>query len=88
MSDIEKQSRAPTEEKMEGAVEAMVDVLPLSTDNDALPPPPILSAEEERRLWRKIDMRLIPVATLLYLVSYLDRGNIGEPCSSWHLRCT
>ncbi|KAH9846723.1 MFS general substrate transporter [Lenzites betulinus] len=78
MIDVEKQSRAPTEEKMEGAVDAMVDVLLLPADDDALPPPPILSAEEERRLWRKIDTRLIPVATLLYLVSYLDRGNIGN----------
>lgn len=44
-----------------------------------LPPPPILNAEEERRVWRKIDKRLIPISTLLYLVSYLDRGSIGEP---------
>ncbi|KAI0816842.1 MFS general substrate transporter [Trametes gibbosa] len=78
MADIDKTSRSPTEEKMDGNVEAMIDVLPLSTDDGGLPPPPMLSAEEEKRLWRKIDMRLVPVATLLYLVSYLDRGNIGN----------
>ena len=45
---------------------------------DRLPPPPKLNAEEEKRLWRKIDMRLIPISTALYLVSYVDRSNIGE----------
>ncbi|KAI0327048.1 MFS general substrate transporter [Cubamyces sp. BRFM 1775] len=37
-----------------------------------------LTAEEERRVWQKIDMRLIPISTALYLVSYVDRGNIGN----------
>ncbi|KAF7358572.1 hypothetical protein MSAN_01195400 [Mycena sanguinolenta] len=39
-----------------------------------LPPPPILSAEEERKLWRKIDLKLMPILTLMYLMSFLDRG--------------
>ncbi|KAJ7461088.1 MFS general substrate transporter [Mycena latifolia] len=43
-----------------------------------LPPPPTLSAEEERKLWRKIDLRLMPILTLMYLMSFLDRGNIGN----------
>ncbi|KAJ6572861.1 hypothetical protein DFH09DRAFT_1312639 [Mycena vulgaris] len=42
-----------------------------------LPPPPALSAEE-RRLWRKIDFRLMPILTLMYPMSFLDRGNIGN----------
>ncbi|KAI0658150.1 major facilitator superfamily domain-containing protein [Cubamyces menziesii] len=46
--------------------------------NSSLPPPPNLTAEEEKRLWRKIDMRLIPISTALYLVSYVDRSNIGN----------
>ena len=46
--------------------------------DEALPPPPTLSAEEEKRLWRKVDMRLMPILTLMYLCSFLDRGNIGE----------
>ncbi|KAI0634510.1 MFS general substrate transporter [Trametes polyzona] len=67
-------------EKVRDDVEAMVEVVTPSceTDSDGLPPPPLLSPEEERRLWRKIDMRLIPIATVLYLVSYVDRGNIGN----------
>ncbi|KAI0325818.1 MFS general substrate transporter [Cubamyces sp. BRFM 1775] len=39
---------------------------------------PPFTAEEERTLWRKVDMRLVPIAAALYLVSYLDRGNIGN----------
>lgn len=34
--------------------------------------------KETARMLRKIDWRLIPPLTLLYLLSYLDRGNIGN----------
>ncbi|EJU06610.1 MFS general substrate transporter [Dacryopinax primogenitus] len=43
-----------------------------------LPPPPKLSPEEELRLYRKIDRRLMPILSLMYLLSFLDRGNIGN----------
>ncbi|KAJ3769806.1 MFS general substrate transporter [Lentinula raphanica] len=43
-----------------------------------LPPPPILSEEEERKLWRKIDLRLMPILCVMYLMSFMDRGNIGN----------
>ncbi|KAI0056572.1 MFS general substrate transporter [Artomyces pyxidatus] len=33
---------------------------------------------EDRKLLRKIDLRLIPIVTLLYLLSFLDRSNIGN----------
>ncbi|KAG1848740.1 major facilitator superfamily domain-containing protein, partial [Suillus subalutaceus] len=33
---------------------------------------------EDHRLLRKIDLRLLPVFTLLYLLSFLDRSNIGN----------
>ncbi|KAJ7497700.1 MFS general substrate transporter [Mycena latifolia] len=46
--------------------------------DSALPPPPTLSAEEERKLWWKVDMRLMPILSLMYLLSFLDRGNIGN----------
>lgn len=39
-----------------------------------LPPPPQLTAEQEKKLWRKIDMRLMPILSLMYLASFLDRG--------------
>jgi hypothetical protein len=40
-----------------------------------LPPPPQLTPEQEKKLWRKIDLRLMPILSLMYLFSYLDRGN-------------
>ena len=48
--------------------------------DDTLPPPPELTPEQEKKLWRKIDLQLMPILTLMYLCSFLDRGNIGE-CS-------
>ncbi|KAJ3507524.1 hypothetical protein NLJ89_g6257 [Agrocybe chaxingu] len=33
---------------------------------------------EDKKLVRKIDLRLIPILTLLYLLSFLDRSNIGN----------
>lgn len=33
---------------------------------------------DEKKLMRKIDFRLVPLFTLLYLLSFLDRGNIGN----------
>ena len=30
--------------------------------------------EQERRLWQKIDFRLIPILSLMYLFSFVDRG--------------
>ena len=38
-----------------------------------LPLPPELSPEEERKLWLKIDLRLLPILGLMYLMSYMDR---------------
>lgn len=35
-------------------------------------------AVAERKLVRKLDARLLPVLTMLYLLSFLDRSNIGN----------
>ncbi|PLB49676.1 putative MFS nicotinic acid transporter Tna1 [Aspergillus steynii IBT 23096] len=34
--------------------------------------------EMEKRVLRKMDLRLIPMLSLLYLLAFLDRGNIGN----------
>lgn len=52
---------------------AEVEVVDFGGDS-TLPPPPQLTADEERRLWRKVDLRLLPILTLMYLCSFLDRG--------------
>ncbi|KAJ6601925.1 MFS general substrate transporter [Mycena vulgaris] len=81
MSAGEKSEIKPSLEKVSDS--QLEDVkLKTSSEEDidfggesTLPPPPILSAEEERKLWRKIDLRLMPILTLMYLMSFLDRGN-------------
>jgi len=45
-------------------------------DLDNISPPLQLSEAEEKKLWRKIDLRLLPILTLLYLLSFMDRGNV------------
>ncbi|KAF8572720.1 putative MFS nicotinic acid transporter Tna1 [Ramaria rubella] len=37
-----------------------------------------MTSAEERRLLRRIDLRIVPYASLLYLLSFLDRVNIGQ----------
>lgn len=43
--------------------------------------PPVLTAREEARLWRKIDWHIMPILTMMYLFSFVDRGNIGASLS-------
>lgn len=33
---------------------------------------------DEKKVLRKMDLRLIPMLAILYLLSFLDRGNIGN----------
>ena len=33
--------------------------------------------EEEKAITRKIDLHLVPLVTLLYLLCFIDRANIG-----------
>ena len=87
MSDKGTESRS---ESLSEKVAATVEETPLKESGltyggeDTLPPPPTLTAAEEKRLWRKIDMRLMPILTLMYLCSFLDRGNIGMWPSGVH----
>lgn len=40
-----------------------------------LPPPPYLTRAQERRLWRKMDLRLLPILAFIYLMAFMDRGD-------------
>jgi hypothetical protein len=44
--------------------------------DSSLPSPPTLTEAEEKRLWRKVDMRLMPILALMYLLSFMDRGEL------------
>lgn len=35
------------------------------------------SKKEERAIYRKVDWRVVPMLSVLYLISHLDRANIG-----------
>ena len=37
--------------------------------DSSLPPPPILTPVQEKALYRKVDMRLMPILTIMYLLS-------------------
>jgi len=47
-----------------------------------LPPPPILTEAEERQLYKKIDLRLMPILCVMYLMSFLDRGKLRAASAS------
>lgn len=54
-----------------------------TVSGDNMAPP---SDKELRQLLRKLDMRIIPFVSLLYLCSYLDRVNIGMQIYCVHSR--
>ncbi|PPQ94104.1 hypothetical protein CVT25_009255 [Psilocybe cyanescens] len=42
--------------------------------DSTLPPPPTLTLEQQKKLWRKVDLRLMPILALMYLLSFMDRA--------------
>lgn len=80
---ITEDRKSSTEGSMEKqGIEKVKEVVPNDEEpvldfggDTTLPPPPDLTPEQERRLWRKIDLMLMPILTLMYLFSFLDRGN-------------
>ena len=82
---LENSKTIPALEKDLGVELAVEDVsLPLEpshivsySGDKALSPPPVLTREEEKRLWRKIDWHIVPIITIMYLCSFVDRSNIG-----------
>ncbi|KAF2100891.1 putative MFS nicotinic acid transporter Tna1 [Rhizodiscina lignyota] len=46
--------------------------------DDLRGPPVQFTKEEEKKILRRIDIRLIPLLSILYLISFLDRGNVGN----------
>ena len=63
-------------ESIDGAIGALER---LSTEKPgSLEHPPVLTQKEQKQLWRKVDLRLMPVVVVMYLCSFLDRANIGE----------
>lgn len=45
-----------------------------SSESSQVPVAPIF---DEKRLWQKVDLRLIPLLTTMYVVAFVDKTNIG-----------
>ncbi|EPQ50490.1 MFS general substrate transporter [Gloeophyllum trabeum ATCC 11539] len=74
--DVSVDGEKPTVETIENTSTAIPVPGKLHYDGEeGLPSPPVLTEEEEKRLWRKIDLRLMPILSVMYLFSFLDRGN-------------
>ncbi|KAI6130587.1 MFS general substrate transporter [Pisolithus croceorrhizus] len=52
-----------------------VTFCPTDASNVQESSPVNLDPERERKLWRKIDFRLVPMISFMYLFSFMDRGN-------------
>ncbi|KAK0478870.1 MFS general substrate transporter [Armillaria novae-zelandiae] len=63
-------------ELVENAKDGSVQLIDNFGGEATLPPPPVLTEEQEKKLWRKIDLRLMPILSLMYLFSFLDRGSL------------
>ncbi|RFU74902.1 major facilitator superfamily transporter [Trichoderma arundinaceum] len=74
-------STNPTSEKVE--VEQLQDVAKhdlgiTGTDSGSEPALVSFADVDEKKVLRKMDIRLLPMLAALYLLSFLDRGNIGN----------
>jgi hypothetical protein len=49
-----------------------------TTASSTLAPTLDYTEAEEKRLVRKLDWKLLPILTVLYLLSFLDRSNLGN----------
>jgi hypothetical protein len=43
-----------------------------------------VSEKEASRIYRKVDFRVVPMLTMLYLIAHLDRANLGT-CDLWRV---
>jgi len=66
---VEEEKRSVVGEKG-GKVTQVEDSIPADV--------PLGPSAEERRLVRKLDVRIMPIACILYLFAYLDRSNLGN----------
>jgi hypothetical protein len=72
--------RKSVTEKPPGTDSRRASEIEHESDTIALDPeaPVTFDRRRERALLRKMDLRLLPIVTLLYLMCFLDRGNIGN----------
>ncbi|KAF3023123.1 hypothetical protein E8E14_013662 [Neopestalotiopsis sp. 37M] len=74
MADAELKAEEPVH--IESRINPKCDLSVLNTE-DAEFIASFTEAQRKRVIW-KVDIRLIPMLTILYLISFLDRSNIGN----------
>lgn len=75
MVDVERNHTLEDEKYRTDHVEKS-DAVPI--ESSIQPPARMFTPEEEDKLYRKVDYRIMPILSLLYLLSFMDRGNIGN----------
>lgn len=63
---------AATEKRQASQAQEKIEAISPSGSNDGLE---AISGIKEKSLLRKLDRKLLPAVTLLYLLSFLDRSN-------------
>jgi hypothetical protein len=67
-----KENLAPASENEKAQISSG-DSTSATAENGAIP---VVSDETERRLLKKLDRRIIPVACWIYLMNFMDRGEL------------
>ncbi|KAI0716549.1 MFS general substrate transporter [Earliella scabrosa] len=67
-----------SDKKIDHEVRFKEDVLETGSEGDTSSAASESKLERERRLVRKLDMRIIPMLCIIYLFAYLDRTNLGN----------
>ena len=72
----------------DSATSAYLDSHIIAYDDDAaLPSPPSFTPEQERKLYRKLDLRLMPILSLMYLLASMDGGMYAPVYGFVNLKC-
>ena len=67
----------PVIEAVEHSYGQEKDIPPVEDGNESTATPrKTFSNAERRKLYRRVDMWVVPITTILYLFSFIDRANI------------
>lgn len=75
---LRQQSPLPDMEKLSPTSSTKHDFVEEAAVDDPSETTPVYDEQETKAILRKIDWRLLPMLTLLYVLSYIDRSNIGN----------
>ncbi|KAF4967994.1 hypothetical protein FSARC_4555 [Fusarium sarcochroum] len=65
-------------DKVDSGAESIHVEKPLDAQHQKTVPEAVVTEAVRKRILRRIDLRVVPILTVLYLLSFLDRGSIGN----------